>query len=53
MRLNLGCGVNRKPGYVNVDREAAASPDLVVDLERFPWPWPTDSIDEVAMEHVL
>ena len=53
MKLNLGCGVNRKPGYVNVDREAAASPDLVVDLERLPWPWPTHSVDAVVMEHVL
>jgi SAM-dependent methyltransferase len=53
MKLNLGCGVNRKPGYVNVDREAAASPDLVVDLERLPWPWPADSVDAVVMEHVL
>jgi SAM-dependent methyltransferase len=53
MKLNLGCGSSRKDGYVNVDREAVLAPDLVVDLESFPWPWPDDSVDEVLMHHVL
>lgn len=52
MRLNLGCGFNPLPGYVNADKLAACDPDLVVDLEQ-PWPWPDNSADEIVMNHVL
>jgi hypothetical protein len=53
MRLNLGCGGRQFPDWVNVDKFPTCSPDQVVDLERFPWPWPDDSVDEVRMYHVL
>lgn len=53
MRLNLGCGFNKRDGYVNVDKFADCGPNEVVDLERIPWPWPDDSADEVVMNHVL
>jgi predicted SAM-dependent methyltransferase len=53
MRLNLGCGHDKRDGWVNVDKYAAATPDQVVDLERFPWPWADDSVDGVLMRHVL
>ncbi|MBF0310483.1 MAG: tetratricopeptide repeat protein [Magnetococcales bacterium] len=53
LRLNLGCGHRKLPGYLNVDREATFQPDRVVDLERFPWPWPDDSVREVLLYHVL
>jgi hypothetical protein len=39
MRLNLGCGQEHLPGWVNVDQFPAARPDLVLDLERLPWPF--------------
>jgi SAM-dependent methyltransferase len=53
MKLNLGCGQNRLEGYVNVDREAAVAPDVVMNLERFPWPFEDGSVDEVLAAHVL
>lgn len=53
MKLNLGCGHNKRPGWVNVDHSDTCSPDVVVDLEQTPWPWPDDSVDEVLMSHVL
>jgi hypothetical protein len=53
MKLNLGCGYNRREGYINVDHQAACKPDQVVDLERFPWPYPDNSVNTIMMNHVL
>lgn len=53
MKLNLGCGFRRKEGFLNVDSQAACNPDLVLDLEKFPWPWENDSVEEIYMSHVL
>ena len=53
MRLNLGCGNRKFPGWVNTDKVAACNPDQVVDLEHLPWPWPDDSVEEVMLSHVL
>ena len=53
LKLHLGCGSRKMPGFVNVDCVAACGPDLVVDLECTPWPWANDSVDEVKLIHVL
>lgn len=53
LKLNLGCGTDCHPGWVNVDRHAMAGVDVVWDLEVFPWPWPDSSVDEVMLIHVL
>jgi hypothetical protein len=53
VKLNLGCGQNRMEGYVNTDRQPAAEPDVVMDLEEFPWPFDDDSVEEVVANHVL
>ena len=51
LKLNLGCGKNPMPGYVNVDKYG--TPDVRHDLEAFPWPWETSSVGEVVLNHVL
>ena len=53
MRLNLGCGYDKRDGFVNVDRMAACDPDVVVDLEELPWPWDSSSVDEIILKHSL
>lgn len=50
--LNLGCGLKRKAGYVNVDLYAPGA-DRRDDLSKFPWDWPDESVDMVYMSHVL
>lgn len=51
LKLNLGCGSKRLPGFINVDK--FGDPELRWDLEIFPWPWESNSVSEVHLTHVL
>lgn len=51
-KLNIGCGFNKKPGYINIDKMAECKPDQQVDLEK-PWPFEDSTIHEVLANHVL
>jgi predicted SAM-dependent methyltransferase len=45
MKLNLGCGFDKREGWINTDRE--------IDLNKFPYPWKSNSADEMMMNDVL
>ena len=51
MRLDLGCGPVPEPGYTGVDIEPPA--DFVVDLQAFPWPFPTNSVQAARSSHLV
>lgn len=53
MKLNMGCGFRKLEGYLNVDKFATCDPDMQVDLEVLPWPFATDSVEEVLFIHCL
>jgi SAM-dependent methyltransferase len=53
MKLNLGCGSFKKYGYINVDIRKEVNPDLVVDLNKFPYPFKDNTFDLVEAFHVL
>ena len=53
LKLNLGCGNRKMDGFLNVDCVEVCQPDMVVNLERTPWPWPDNSVDEIKLIHVL
>jgi SAM-dependent methyltransferase len=52
-KLNLGAGADRKPGYVNLDWTPAAAPDVLHDLNKFPYPFAENTFDLVEAAHVL
>jgi SAM-dependent methyltransferase len=53
MRLNLGCGFDKREGWLNVDRFAHCQPDRLMDLETTPWDLPSDAFEHVLLKHVL
>ncbi len=52
-KLNLGSGDKRIPGFLNVDKFDTFKPDIVHDLEKFPYPFLDNEIDEIKLIHVL
>ena len=53
MRLNLGCGREYRPGWINVDKDPTVDPDLLLDLDRPVWPFADDSADFILLKFVL
>ena len=53
MKLNLGCGFDKREGWLNVDNFPECAPDRLLDIEKTPWDFPNDSFDEILMKHVL
>ena len=55
-KLNIGCGADIKKGYINLDKSKTKGVDVVHDLDKYPWPFPSNYFDEVygrdAIEHV-
>lgn len=47
--MNLGCGRDIRPDYTNVDIREHPGVDLVADLSQLPWPFATDSCEEIMM----
>lgn len=52
-KLNLGCGVNKKEGYINLDWNESSNPDVVYDLNKIPYPFNENAFDFIEASHVL
>jgi len=53
LKLNLGCGFQKKEGYINVDISPSFMPDLQLDLATEKWPWKDSSVSECHFEYSL
>ena len=52
MKLNLGCGTDKKEGYVNVDISPEVKPDKIHDLNK-ELPFKNNSVNEILANHIL
>lgn len=52
-KLNLGCRNDKKKGWINIDSDKTCNPDLILDLNKFPYPFKDDSIDEIFASNIL
>jgi SAM-dependent methyltransferase len=53
VRLQIGCGNDLKPGWINHDLVKLPGVDVVHDLNELPWPWGDKTIDEIWAGDVL
>lgn len=53
LRLDLGCGGRKQPGFVGVDQYPMDGVDVVLDLGAERWPWEDSSVDEIFSSHFL
>ena len=51
-KLDLGCGVRKKPGFIGIDYMGETA-DINIDLATHPIPFPKDSVEEVWSNHFL
>lgn len=52
VKLDIGCGKNKKEGFIGVDCRSFPGVDVVLDLATA-WPWEDNSVDEVHCSHLV
>lgn len=53
LKLDLACGRNKRPGFTGVDKVRLDGVDIVWNLEKYPWPFEDNSVDEVFCSHYV
>lgn len=51
LKLDLGCGNNKREGFLGVDLVKTDATDYVHDLFRFPWPFGDGEVAELHCSH--
>jgi ubiquinone/menaquinone biosynthesis C-methylase UbiE len=51
--LDVGCGINKYPGSIGIDRIEGTAADLIADLEHLPYPLADNSFDHLRLIHVI
>jgi len=51
--LDVGCGINKYPGAIGIDRNPASRADVLCDLDNVPYPFADSSFDQLRAIHVI
>src|SRR5215472_11256032 len=51
--LDVGCGINKKPGSIGIDRNPSSRADVLADLDRASYPFRDSSFDALQAIHVI
>lgn len=51
--LDVGCGRNKYPGSIGIDRNSQTAADVLCDIDRLPFPLRDSSFDWVRAVHVI
>lgn len=51
--LDVGCGINKRPGSIGIDRNPNTRADVLVELDRYPYPFRDSSFDALQAVHVI
>jgi SAM-dependent methyltransferase len=51
--LNLGCGTDIRPGFINLDKFALPGVDIVYDIALFPYPFSSNAFSTILLINVL
>ncbi len=51
--LDVGCGIKKFPGSIGIDHNPASAADVLVELDRFPYPFANHSFDSLRAIHVI
>jgi len=51
--LDVGCGMNKYPGAIGIDRNPRSRADVISDLNRFPYPFADGAFDQVRAVHYI
>lgn len=53
IRLDIGCGRNKQPGFVGMDMQDLPGVDVVHDWNIYPWPLPDECVLLAMASHVI
>lgn len=51
--LDVGCGINKHPDAIGIDRNPASHADVICDLDRLPYPFADSSFGGLRAIHVI
>lgn len=52
IKIDIGCGKNKRQGFVGVDSIAFEGVDVVLNIGKDVWPWEDGSVEEINCSHV-
>jgi len=53
IKLDIGCGKNKVPGFIGMDYRNFPGVDIVHDINVYPWPIENGSVAEINCSHFL